>query len=490
MTSSALSEPEGQGPSSVPRPRPIPHPAGRAVAYRLGEVVEYTQGRRRSIVGEVALRTLLAALAVGLGGWGGRAHGGSIPDVNRTTVVVRVGSSAITAADILAVGSRLPQVPQSGDPVRDRRARIAPVVHARLLTLEAEARGYDDPALQREVARFERERLVAALEESEVRGRIALDPAAVAEGVRRAQRTLTLSQIVTDRADAAESLLARALAGESFAELARRRSLDPQSAPLGGRLPPATWGSLPPLLEEAAYRLAPGEIAGPLPLGQHFVLVRLDSVLVRAADSDSLRPVVEETLATAAFRTGQVAFLDTMRVRLHATVVAPNRDRFLERMAAFATSLAAGDSLLPTAPGVLSGGRDRFGFTAEERALPLLTYDLGQFTIGDYADYLAPEAAARAAERADPGRVERDLDQYFRHHAYADYARAQGYGGQVAAEVARARERALIRRLTLAEIGEAAGTDGEDARMAALITALEARTPVVYDDSALARLPL
>jgi hypothetical protein len=425
-------------------------------------------------------------------GLGRLAHSDATPDVNRTTVVAHVGSSPITAADILAVGNRLPPVPATGDPVRDRRTRIAPVVRARLLTLEAEARGYDDPALARELARFERERLVAELEAIEVRGRITLDPAAVAEGVRRAERTLLLSQIVTDRAATAESLLARALAGEAFAELARRRSLDAASAALGGRLPPATWGSLPPVLEEAAYRLAPGDIAGPLALGERFVLVRLDSIQVRAANPDSLREVVEETLAAGAFRARQVAFLDTMKVRLHATVVTANRDRFLERMAAFAARLAAGDSLRPTAPGVLAGGQDRFGFTAEERALPLLAYDLGQFTIGNYADYMAPEAAERAAERAHRERVERDLDQYFRHHAYADYARAQGYGGQVAGDVARMRQRALIGRLAAAEGGRELKPPDEAApnpRMEALIAELEAKTPVVYHDSALARLP-
>jgi len=437
-------------------------------------------------VGRAALPALLLFLVLGLGG---RARG-STPDVNRTTVVARVGSSPITAADILAVGDRLPKVPASGDPVQDRRARIAPVVNARLLVLEAEARGYDDPTLARELARYERDRLVAELEASEVRGQITIDPGLVAEGMRRAGEILTLSQIVTEGVATAESLLARALAGESFAELARTRSQDPQTAPLGGRLPPVSWGSLPPALEEAAYRLSPGDIAGPLALDSRFVLVRLDSIQVRPADPDSLRNVVEETLATGAFRAGQVAFLDTMKVRLHATVVIPHRTRFLERMAAFAARLAAGDSLPPAPPGIAPTGTDRCGFTAEERALPLITYDGGQFTIGDYADYLAPEPAERVAERAAEERVDRDLDQYFRHHAYADYARERGYEGQVAEAVARARERALIRRLVIEDAGaEAAGAGDEAARMAALIATLAARVPVVYDDSALARLP-
>jgi peptidyl-prolyl cis-trans isomerase C len=415
-------------------------------------------------------------------------------DVNRATAVVQVGPSTITAADILAVKDRLPAVPPTGDPLADRRARIAPVVHARLLVLEAVARGYDDPELEREVARFERERLVAELEANEIRARIVLDPEAVEEGCRRAGKTLHLRQIVTRSAAAAESLRTRALAGESFADLARAHSLDPATAALGGRLPPVTWGTFAPALEEAAYRLAPGEIAGPLAFGPGFVLVELDSAVTRAADPDSLRAVVTETLAAARFRVGQVAFLDTMKTRLQAAVVAPHLDRFLGRMGTFAARVAAGDSIPPAPAGAVSGAEsgpaaDRFGFTPAERALPLLTWDLGQLTIGDYADYMAPEPAERAAERADRGRVSKDLDQYFRHRAYADYARAAGYGAVVAEEVARARERALIGRLVAAEGGPPTAPEAGFPRIEALIASLKERTPIVYDDRALTRLP-
>jgi hypothetical protein len=424
------------------------------------------------------------------------AAAGSAPqgDVNRSTAVVEVGTSTITAADILAVKDRLPSPPASGDPAADRRARIAPLVHARLLVLEAEARGYDDAALRRELLRFEREQLIAELEAAEIRSRIVLDPRAVDEGCRRAAATLHLRQIVTATEAAGESLRTRALAGESFAELARARSLDPATATAGGLLPPVTWGSRPPLYEEAAYRLAPGEIAGPLAIGSSFVLVRLDSITTRAGDPDSVRAVVTETLTAARFRQGQVAFLDTMKTRLAATVVEPHLDLFLDRMAVFARRVAAGDSTALQIPRAAPDPTavDRFGFTPAERALPLLTYRGGAFTIGDYAEYMARETAERAAERADRERVRKDLDQYFRHHAYADYARAQGYGELTAGAVAKARERALIRRLVAAEAGREGASEAEaeaEARMEALIASRKAETKIVYDDSALARLP-
>jgi hypothetical protein len=124
--------------------------------------------------------------------------------------------------------------------------------------------------------------------------------------------------------------------------------------------------------------------------------------------------------------------------------------------------------------------------------MPLITYDGGAFTIGDYADYMATEPSERAAERADRERVRKDLDQYFRHHAYADVARARGYGALVEEAVARARQRALIGRLVATEGGRSLALPDEglgNERMEALIASLKERTPIVYDDRALARLP-
>ncbi len=236
--------------------------------------------------------------------------------------------------------------------------------------------------------------------------------------------------------------------------------------------------------------MQPQAIAGPLAFGEgHYGLLMLDSVVVRGADPESLAAAVTTALTDAEFYAQQVAFLDTMKTRLHYTVSAPARERFLLRMAEF----AAGVGTSPPAAGEIS--RDRLRFTAEERALPLFTYEGGQFTIGDYADYLAPEDPTRVAQRADEGRVERDLDQYFRHHAYADVAKSRGYGAGIEAEVERARERALIERLIQAEMARspfdpAARAAVEEARMAALLDRLKERYPVVYDDAALARLPL
>jgi len=58
----------------------------------------------------------------------------------------------------------------------------------------------------------------------------------------------------------AASIRTRILAGEDFADLARRYSEHP-TKPWGGALDPVTRGQLAPPLDEAAFRLAPGEVS-------------------------------------------------------------------------------------------------------------------------------------------------------------------------------------------------------------------------------------
>jgi hypothetical protein len=135
------------------------------------------------------------------------------------------------------------------------------------------------------------------------------------------------------------------------------------------------------------------------------------------------------------------------------------------------------------------------------------------------------------SSRSERTRVDRDLDQYFRHHAYSDLARSRGYLELTgfAQERERIRERVLIQRMYEADVAlpappdsaaeriwyaahadryRTAGGDSldlaavraavrrdlvaasEEERYKALVARLKERYPIVYHDQALLRLPL
>ncbi len=82
-----------------------------------------------------------------------------------------------------------------------------------------------------------------------------------------------------------ESIRKRALAGESFAALARRYSQDPQTAAKGGDLGEFGRGDLPPALDSAAFSLRPGQISQVVesPYGLH--ILKIEARIVPPFDS-------------------------------------------------------------------------------------------------------------------------------------------------------------------------------------------------------------
>ena len=76
-------------------------------------------------------------------------------------------------------------------------------------------------------------------------------------------RHLFLASDAPDTETRLTELRRRIVAGESFADLARELSDDPNSAPEGGELPWFAAGELPPEMERTAEGLAVGEISAP-----------------------------------------------------------------------------------------------------------------------------------------------------------------------------------------------------------------------------------
>jgi peptidyl-prolyl cis-trans isomerase D len=79
----------------------------------------------------------------------------------------------------------------------------------------------------------------------------------------------------------AEELLARAKAGEPFADLARTYSKDGGTASNGGDLGPLTRSQLPDALGDAIFSMKEGEIRGPIESQFGYHIVELDKILKR-----------------------------------------------------------------------------------------------------------------------------------------------------------------------------------------------------------------
>jgi len=96
----------------------------------------------------------------------------------------------------------------------------------------------------------------------------------------------------------AESLTARAKAGEDFAKLASENTDDPSGKETGGALPPFGRGQMVPEFEQAAFEMKPGEIRGPVKTNFGYHVIKLTAKTAAGTRSlEEVRPSLSGELA-------------------------------------------------------------------------------------------------------------------------------------------------------------------------------------------------
>ena len=94
-----------------------------------------------------------------------------------------------------------------------------------------------------------------------------------------------------------ETLRARLVKGEEFDALARHES-DHPTRPWGGAMDPVARGQLPAPLEQAAFRLQPGELSGVVEASDGFYVLKLEEQMPEVAvPLDAARERIREHLA-------------------------------------------------------------------------------------------------------------------------------------------------------------------------------------------------
>lgn len=117
------------------------------------------------------------------------------------------------------------------------------------------------------------------------------------------------------------SILERARGGEDFAELARKYSEDPETAPMGGDMGFFHRGQRVPAFEQAAFALKPGEISGIVetPFGLHIIRLeeRRDARLLSLEEiREQLREHVHNEKAEQAVQSEIARLRETAEIRI------------------------------------------------------------------------------------------------------------------------------------------------------------------------------
>ncbi|MSR83227.1 MAG: hypothetical protein EXS58_09940 [Candidatus Latescibacteria bacterium] len=356
-----------------------------------------------------------------------------------------VGEEEIAPEDLQRFEARInPAYRSTGQGAEVYRDYLQSLIDVKLMVMEAQALGLDrDPALVAAVVVVKKQAMIDAylrvklgqgiqLSEQELRESFAAHPAS--QAVRGAHILLATQQD-------AEAAYAELKAGKSFAAVARRRSLDRQTAAKGGafdqyyafdRVSDRIYGKV-------FKEMKVGQVSAPFRTPQGYEIVRvLDK---KPLDYEKYRTVITRGTVMQKFeqlKAGHIAALaDSLGVRVDPVCL----QRLIEAWNA--------------APG-------RPALSPQEQAAPLYRFAGGQLAVGEAVEWLAAQRAA-----LDSAQVEQILRKKAVPEAVlAAAAEKVGFAEypQVQRQVREERERRLLEALWKKELEEEVVATEEEAR--------------------------
>lgn len=121
--------------------------------------------------------------------------------------------------------------------------------------------------------------------------------------------------------EAAAQVAARARAGGDFAELARTYSSDPATREQGGLLAPMHPGELPPDIDAALLGIEPGEVAGPIRVGDAWLVLKLvERGPSQLPEYEKAKPQLQTRVYAEKMDTARRQWLDGLRKRSHVDI--------------------------------------------------------------------------------------------------------------------------------------------------------------------------
>jgi len=316
------------------------------------------------------------------------ACGGSEPEEG---IVARAGESALTVPQAVELLVDVENIPNQVDVVR---ALADLWTDYTLLALEVArdstlSRLNLEPLVRDQLGQGLSDQLVdsviqvdTAVSEDELRR--LYDAEAPEARVRASHILLTYPQQATqtqrDSVRAAiEGLRERIVAGESFAAVARQHSQDPGSAERGGDLGDFGRGDMVRPLEEAAFALEPGQLSDVVesPYGLHLIRVAGKE----APGFDQVKGQFRQRVQSQRYMSAESAFVATIEARAEPTTA---------------------DGALDVLKELARDPSSRLSGRAADR--PLVSFEGGAYTVGDYQRFMqtrAPQFRAQVADAPD-----------------------------------------------------------------------------------------
>jgi peptidyl-prolyl cis-trans isomerase C len=194
-------------------------------------------------------------------------------------VIARVEEKEITIGDFEKMAELLESkyLPETDD-LEGKRQHLDNLIKKEVMALKARDAGYErEEWFQNMWKRFKNPFLVNAMMDQLIRKKVTVTQEEVDDYYQKMHKEYTLSQLVVTTEDEAWTLRERILAGEDFADLAKKHSID-ASAENGGFVGSNTVGSILWWVEESLFTMKQGDVSEPLKTNTGWALLMVHRI--------------------------------------------------------------------------------------------------------------------------------------------------------------------------------------------------------------------
>ncbi|MCK4548571.1 MAG: peptidylprolyl isomerase, partial [Candidatus Krumholzibacteria bacterium] len=195
---------------------------------------------------------------------------------NSALVIAKVDTREITIADFEGVSETIdPKYLPETDDLEGKKYLLDHMINKEVMALKALAMGYDKEKWFVDFwPRYKGPYMIAQLMDQKVAQKVVVSEEDVAEYYRQMHIEYTLSQIVGANEDEVAAIRERALAGEDFAELAKKYSLG-AGAEHGGYVGANPVGRIHWWVEEELITMEAGDISKPMKTATGWAIIKL-----------------------------------------------------------------------------------------------------------------------------------------------------------------------------------------------------------------------
>ena len=249
-------------------------------------------------------------------------------------VVAQVGERAITAAELRQFVDALSDKDKGEAPGADQvRVHLQTMIDKELMLLEARNQDLDhSSAYLTRMGKAWRVKLVSLFEDRSIR--IAVDDPEVAEFIekKRLNRAIRFADIRVPDLEAAESALEEIGAGAEFADVARKRSTNRETAVRGGDVGRYVMhGQMISALESALFSLALGEVSEPIGIGGGYAIFKiLDETIIELSTQQKAQAL--RGLQEAKFRAARDSVVQELKQKYKLRIHQDGMEKFVDAL--------------------------------------------------------------------------------------------------------------------------------------------------------------